>query len=527
MTGADALSAIRVQSGWRRALFAIISGAIGTFALAPYHILPALFVAISAAVLLVDSVAAQSLRGWRRYRAAFAIGWCFGFGWFVAGLWWLGAAFLVEPDQFALLLPLGVLGLPAVLAIFTGLAFMLALSLWSQGPARIAAFAFAFTPIEWVRGHIFTGFPWNMPGMALAGSLTLAQTASLIGAYGLNGLALIIAASPAALFSNGSWLRRATPMLGALVIIGAMTAFGSWRLAQPVPPDVPGAKLHIMQPDVPQDAKFRPHNRDAIMARYFSVSGAPGADTITHYIWPESPFPFLLNRDRQALNDIAAMVGDRAVLVTGAVRARPALPGEVSNAYFNGVQIVGPHGMLGDHADKVHLVPFGEYLPLADWLEAMGLRTFVPVPGVFTPGEERRGLKIPGLPDASPLICYEAIFPGEVLPQSGERPRWLLNITNDAWFGLTAGPHQHFAQARLRTIEEGLPMVRAANNGISAIIDPYGRVRAMLGLGETGVVDGMLPGAIDPPIFTQMRSIFLILMLGLLGGIAIAGRHFD
>ena len=363
--------------------------------------------------------------------------------------------------------------------------------------------------------------------MALAGSLTLAQTASLIGAYGLNVLAVMIAASPAALFGKEAWLRRATPLLLSGLIVSAMTAYGDHRLAQPAPPDVAKAKLRIMQPDVPQDAKFRPHNRDAIMQRYFSVSGAPGAETITHYIWPESPFPFLLNRDRQALNDIAAMLGERAVLVTGAVRARPALPGEVSNAYFNGVQIVGPRGLLGDHADKVHLVPFGEYLPLADWLEAMGLRTFVPVPGVFTPGEERRALTIPGLPDASPLICYEAIFPGEVLPQQGARPQWLLNITNDAWFGLSAGPHQHFAQARLRTIEEGLPMVRAANNGISAILDAYGRIRASLGLGETGVVDGNLPGAIDPPIFTQMRSFFLILMLGLLGGIAIAGRHFD
>lgn len=527
MTGVAALNAIRAGSGWRRVLFAIVSGAIGTFALAPYHVLPALFVAMSAAVLLIDSVAAESLYGWRRYRAAFALGWCFGFGWFVAGLWWLGSAFLVEPDQFALLLPFGVLGLPAVLAIFTGIAFMLALALWSQGAARIAAFAFSFALIEWLRGHIFTGFPWNMPGMALAGSLTLAQTAALIGAYGLNGLALIIAASPTALFGTGSWLRRASPLVASTVILGAMIAYGAYRLAQPAPPDVAGAKLRIMQPDVPQDAKFRPHNRDAIMERYFSVSAAPGGENVTHFIWPESPFPFLLTRDRDALNDIAAMLGERAVLVTGAVRARPALPGEVSNAYFNGIQIVGPRGLLGDHADKVHLVPFGEYLPLADWLEALGLRTFVPVPGVFTPGDERKALTIPGLPSAAPLICYEAIFPGEVLPQNGQPVRWLLNVTNDAWFGLTAGPHQHFAQARLRAIEEGLPLVRAANNGISAIVDPYGRIRAFLGLGETGVVDGMLPGAIDPPLFTQMRSVFLILMLGLLGGIAIAGRHFD
>jgi len=507
-------------------VFGMVAGAIGSFALAPYHFLPALIIAMSAAIIMLDGIVAGTQTGKARWRAAFAAGWSFGFGWFVAGLWWLGMAFLVEPDQFALLLPLGVIGLPAVLAIFYGLAFILAAALWSRGPARIAAFALSLALIEWIRGHIFTGFPWNMPGMALAGSLTLAQTASLIGAYGLNIIAIFAAASPAALVGHGAWMRRASPLVVSSLVTMAMIGFGQWRLSQPAPPDVAGVVLRIMQPDVPQDAKFRPQNRDAIMARYFSVSSAPGAEKVTHYIWPESPFPFLLTRDGQALDDIAAMLKGRAVLITGAVRARPALPGEMRHAYYNGIQVIGGKGEVLDHADKVHLVPFGEYLPLADALEALGLRTFVPVPGVFTPGAERVALSVPGLPDASPLICYEAIFPGEVLPDDA-RPLWLLNVTNDAWFGITPGPHQHFAQARLRSIEEGLPLVRAANNGISAIIDSYGRIRAQLNLGETGIVDGALPGAIDPPVFTQMQSIPLMLMLVLLGGIALYGRHFD
>jgi apolipoprotein N-acyltransferase len=517
---------IRPLAGWRAMLLGMIAGGIGSFALAPYHILPALFVAMSAAIIMLDGVATRTPNGKARWRTAFATGWSFGFGWFVAGLWWLGMAFLVEPDQFAWLLPLGVLGLPAVLAIFYGLAFALASALWSRGPARIAAFAFSLALIEWIRGQIFTGFPWNMPGMALAGSLTLAQTASLIGAYGLNVIAIFAAASPAAFLGHGSWLRRAVPLAASASVLLAMVGFGQWRLAQPTPPDRAGVVLRIMQPDVPQDAKFRPQNRDAIMARYFSVSSAPGSEKVTHYIWPESPFPFLLTRDRQALEEIAAMLKGRAVLITGAVRARAALPGEISNAYFNGIQVIGTAGQVLGHADKIHLVPFGEYLPLAHWLEAVGLRTFVPVPGVFTPGEKRIALSVPGLPDAAPLICYEAIFPGEVLPD-GARPLWLLNVTNDAWFGITPGPHQHFAQARLRSIEEGLPLVRAANNGISAIVDSFGRIRTQLNLGETGIVDGPLPSAVDPPLFTQMRSFPLMLMLVLLAGIALLGRHFD
>ena len=527
MIDARAIGFIRPLSGWRVIAVAMIAGAMGPFALAPYHVMPALIISMSLAVLLLDGVAARHPH-WNRARlkSAFAAGWAFGFGWFVAGLWWLGVAFLVEPDQFALLMPLGVIGLPAVLAIFYGLAFVLASALWSSGPARLAAFTFAFTLVEWIRGFIFTGFPWNMPGMALAGSLTLAQTASMIGAYGLNPIAIFIAVAPASLWGQGSWRTRLTPILGAVSLLIAMMAYGSWRLAQPSSPDVAGVKLRIMQPDVPQDAKFRPQNRDAIMQRYLSVSSAPGADSITHYIWPESPFPFLLAQDRDALADIAGLLNGRAVLVTGAVRARAALPGEMRHAYFNSVQVIGPQGQVLAHADKVHLVPFGEYLPFADWLEALGLRTFVPVPGVFTPGETRRPLAIPGLPDASPLICYEVIFPGAVMPE-GARPSWLLNLTNDAWFGMTAGPHQHFAQARLRSIEEGVPLIRAANNGISAIVDPYGRIRAKLDLGETGIVDGALPSAIDPPLFTQMRSIPLMLMLIILGVIAARSRQLD
>jgi apolipoprotein N-acyltransferase len=513
-------------AGWRAVILGMVAGAIGSFALAPYYFWPTLFIAMSTAIVMLDGVAARTSKGRARWRAAFIAGWSFGFGWFVAGLWWLGMAFLVEPDQFALLLPLGVLGLPAVLAIFYGLAFVLASVLWSSGPARIAAFAFSLALIEWIRGYVFTGFPWNMPGMALAGSLTFSQTASLIGAHGLNVIAIFAAAAPAAFLGPGSWIRRAGPLIASACVMVAMVGFGQWRLSQPTPPDRAGVMLRIMQPDVPQDAKFRPQNRDAIMARYFSVSSAPGAEKVTHYIWPESPFPFLLTRDAKALEQIADMLKGRAVLVTGAVRARPVLPGEVSNAYFNGIQVIGSAGQVLGHADKVHLVPFGEYLPLADWLEALGLRTFVPVPGVFTPGEKRVALPVPGLPDAAPLICYEAIFPGKVLPD-GARPLWLLNVTNDAWFGITPGPHQHFAQARLRSIEEGLPLVRAANNGISAIVDSFGRIRAQLNLGETGTVDGPLPGAIDPPIFTQMQSFPLMLMLVLLGVIALLGRHFD
>ena len=186
---------------------------------------------------------------------------------------------------------------------------------------------------------------------------------------------------------------------------------------------------------------------------------------------------------------IAAFLGEKTTLITGAIRAQEALPGEYNARFYNAIFVIGKGGTVLDFADKVHLVPFGEYLPLQDLLDRLGLRQFVRVPGGFTAGLVHKMLKIPGLPDAAPLVCYEAVFPGEVVPPGPRRPGLMVNVTNDAWFGLTSGPYQHLAQAKLRSIEEGLPLVRAANTGISAVVDPFGRVVASLPLGVEAVLD--------------------------------------
>jgi apolipoprotein N-acyltransferase len=265
-----------------------------------------------------------------------------------------------------------------------------------------------------------------------------------------------------------------------------------------------------MQPNLPQDAKFRPENADAIMRRYLGLSDKPGeggrrAADVTHIVWPESAFPFLLNRNPQALAQIGALLEPGVTLVTGAARMEEPLPGEAVGHFFNAIQVVRDDGTVTGSYDKVHLVPFGEYVPdtLNAVIRAVGLRQFVHIPGGFTPAEERRALAVPGLPAVAASVCYEAIFPGAVLPEDGERPGLILNVTNDAWFGNTPGPRQHFAQARLRAVEEGLPLVRAANTGISAVIDPYGRVLAALPLGAEGVLDSSLPVAIAPPVYRQ------------------------
>jgi apolipoprotein N-acyltransferase len=520
-----------LSSGWRRRAIAFGTGAVGALALAPVDFLPAMIVPMTAAVWLIDGSAerksATPERGFlgrgaqfTSVRRSFEIGWWWGFGYFVASLWWLGAAFLVEPDEFAWALPLGVFGLPAYLALFPAFGFGLARLLWTPGASRILVLAATLGGAEWLRGRLLTGFPWNPFGMALGDHLVLAQFAALIGLYGLNVVTVAIFAAPAVYAdkvasSKGRRSLLPAPALVAALAFGGVALFGAIRLSGDAPALVPGVKLRIMQPNVQQGPDFTAENKDAILAHYLALSdratgpGHSGLADANVLVWPESAFPFILSRDPQALAQIGAALPQGTTLVTGAARigeaaaARPATSGHPD--FFNSIHVIARGGLILDTYDKVHLVPFGEYMPAARFFERFGLHHFVHVPGGFTRGYAHGTLTVPGLPPAIPLICYEAIFPGEVMPaQSAKttRPGLMLNVTDDAWFGRTAGPYQHFAQARLRTIEEGLPMVRAATTGISAVIDPYGRILAMLPLGQEGVLDSGLPQKIAAPPFT-------------------------
>ncbi|HYF53968.1 MAG TPA: apolipoprotein N-acyltransferase [Salinarimonas sp.] len=505
--------------GWSRALIAFIAGAVGAFAMPPFGALPALAVSLTVAVWLLDGSAAPSRI--RTLASAAAAGWAWGFGYFVAGLWWLGSAFLVEADQFAYLLPLGVLGLPAALAVFPALGFALSRALWSPGIGRIFALAAGLSASEWLRGTLFTGFPWNTLGMALGQNLWLMQAGAAVGLYGLTVLAVLICAAPATLGTGRTARERAAPGLVAALALAALAFVGLQRLPAGEAPTVAGVRLRIMQPNLPQDAKFNPANRDAIMRRYLELSdratgpGSSGIADVTHLFWPESAFPFLLHRDARALAQIAAMLPPGVSLVTGAARAEEPLPGEAERRFYNAIHVISDDGAIVGTYDKSHLVPFGEYFPHAvdGILRRLGLRQFVHAPGGFEPGEARGLLAVPGLPPTAATICYEAIFPGAIVP-GDVRPGLVVNVTNDAWFGLTPGPHQHFAQARLRAVEEGLPLVRAANTGISAVVDPYGRIVRSLGLGVEGVLDGPLPIAIGRTTYGRFRDgIFAALAL--------------
>jgi apolipoprotein N-acyltransferase len=496
------------------------AGAAGAAAMPPVGFLPALVLSLAPAVWLLDEGSQEGRTPSRKaLKGAAVTGWWWGFGYFVAGLWWLGAAFLVEADQFAWAMPFGVLGLPALLAFFPAFGFLVARLLWVPGYARIFALAFGLTASEWLRGHLFTGFPWNTLGMALGQHLWLMQAASVAGLYGLTVLAILTGAAPATLATGRTIPGRSLPSVLAVMALAGLAAFGWARIPAEPLETVAGVKLRLMQPNLPQDAKFNPQNAEAIMRRYLSISDSTsgsvhGVAGVTHLVWPESAFPFLLHRSPAMLAQVAGLLPPGVTLITGAARMDDPLPGETVGRFFNSIQAIDDRGTIVASYDKVHLVPFGEYVPnfLDALLRAVGLHQFVHIPGGFSAGQRHRVLAAPGLPPAAASVCYEAIFPGEVVP-AGPRPSLILNVTNDGWFGQTAGPYQHFAQARLRAVEEGLPLVRAANTGISAVVDPYGRVVGALPLGAEGVLDSELPQSIAPPLFPALGRVILAVMV--------------
>jgi apolipoprotein N-acyltransferase len=498
--------AIILAWGWKRAAIALFAGALSALAMAPFNAWPVLFLTFPVMVWLIDGAGAGR---WRGVPAAAMAGWWFGLGYFVPGLYWIGEAFLVDASTFAWLMPFAILGLPAYLALFTAFGFALARLIWTRDASRVLALAACLTLSEWLRGHVLTGFPWNAFGYALTEPLALAQTASLVGLWGLTFLAVAIFASPAALIDGSSRGRR--PWIApvtALAVLVAMGVFGGVRLKLQPTTAVAKVKLRIMQPNLQQDIRFNYAAKAEVMQKYLTLSDrasgpqSTGVRDASILIWPESAFPFFLTREADAMAQIADLLPKGTVLITGSVRAPDLPPGTRITRAYNSIYVIDHDGSVLSVYDKLHLVPFGEFLPYQDLMEKLGFVQLTKVQGGFIPGVIRRTMEIPNAPRALPLICYEAIFPGDIV-SGDDRPGWIVNLTNDGWFGISTGPYQHLQQARLRAIEQGLPVVRAANTGISAVIDPLGRIVARLGLGQEGVLDSGLPSAIAPTFYAR------------------------
>jgi apolipoprotein N-acyltransferase len=494
---------VRGLAGWRRFAVAFGAGCLSALSFAPFGLWPLLILGFAVLALLIDGAATHP----RPVRSAVIAGWAFGFGQFLVGLYWVGYAFLVDAADHLWQLPFIALILPGGLALFIALAAGVAAYFWRPGWQRILLLAACYGAAEWLRGNIFTGFPWNLPGYGWAASLGILQSVSVIGVYALSLLTVLLGASLALLFAPER--AKAWPLPAALVaLFVAMWIGGAVRLNKDVP-DVPGVHLRLVQPNVPQQDKYLPDLRAQHWRELMDLSLAKGSGPApTHIIWPESAPPFLLAREAAALDGVALLTANR-VLMTGAARV-DIEPGK-QPVFYNSFYIFAHGGQLIGTYDKFHLVPFGEYVP--GFLRKLGLSNIVNIPGSFGFGTGPVTFSVPDAPPVGPLICYEILFPGAVTAQN--RPQWIVNVTDDSWFGppSSSGPYQHLLIARVRAIEEGLPVARDANTGISAVIDPMGRIVAELGSGRVGVVDSPLPAALPETVFAKFGETGFLLLL--------------
>jgi apolipoprotein N-acyltransferase len=492
---ADQLAAL---TGWRRYAMAAALGTIATLALPPIYLMPVLYPAFAGLVWLLPGRLARV--------DAFFTGWWFGMGYFASSLYWIGFAPVTFSASLWWLVPAAIIVIPGILSVFHGVATLAASRLGGGHLRRALVLTLAWGITEWLRGHIFTGLPWNLAGYGWIGSGAMAQAAAVFGMYGVTVLA-VASATLAAGVAGGSPGRRMATLGVAVAIPLAAWAGGMIRLAgapEPGADNVPGVGLRIVQANIPQKEKWSGQliqgNFD--LHRRLSVEGRP--DWITHLIWPETAAVIDLTRYPDWAEAASQAIPPGGLLLTGTPR-RVLDPPQV----WNSMVAVDSQGNITGGFDKFHLVPFGEYMPMRSILPfekiTAGMQDFSAGPG---PG----AVRLKGLPPVGPLICYEVIFPGEVVDPAN-RPDWLLNLTNDAWYGQTAGPHQHLAIARLRAIEEGLPLVRSANTGISAVFDAYGREIARLGLNEQGALDVELPRPLTTPTLYGRYGDFAFLFL--------------
>jgi len=472
--------------GWRRLAVAFAAGALLVLTQAPYDFFAAGFVAFPVLVWLLDGATAEvSSNPLRRLKPAFAIGWWFGFGYFLAGLWWIGGALLIEAESFAWALPFAVLGIPLLLAFFYGFATAGARIFWGNDICRIAALAFGFGLVEWLRAVLFTGFPWNPVGLAAMPTPLLMQSVAVTSVTGMNALAVFVFAMPALLAGRRN-LRLG--LILALVLIAAHVGFGYVRLNAPPEASTETLAVRIVQPSIDLSEKWDDSVRDRVFQTTMDLSGRPteaGKPAPRLILWPETAVPFFFTERPDALAAIGEMLQPGQMLVTGAVREEASGSAPL---YYNSVIAIDHSGEIVDAVDKVHLVPFGEYIPFADVAARLGIGQLVAGPMNFVAGNTRHPLQLPGGILTAPFICYEIIFP-EMVAVDAASTRLIVNVTNDAWFGDTPGPYQHFRQAQVRAVENGVAVLRAANNGISGVVDARGRIVDALALNVRDSLD--------------------------------------
>jgi apolipoprotein N-acyltransferase len=494
------------DTGWMRSLILFGVGCLLTISFSPISFWASVFVCFP--VLMVALKQSESPRD------AFVTGWWFGFGHFVSSMYWISFSFGVDLKSFAWLIPFTVFGLPFYFALYPGLAAALCHVSSRNKPLWVKAFLLAllWTIMEFMRGIALTGFPWNLLGYAWSEVLSVMQVTSLVGAYGLSFLTIVWATVPFVVFYEQGWRHRPNLVYAGLALVSllSLVLWGISRTSEDPLPPVPGVHLRLVQPNIPQKLKMDHSRLREIYETLLALSIKESAVMPTHVIWPEAALSINIQDDEVARYHLARAAPRGGYLLLGATRR----VGEgASFAIFNSFFALSADSEILNTYDKSHLVPFGEYIPLR-FLFPKNFKKLTLGAIDFSEGDGVQSVVVPGVPPVSPLICYEGIFPGNVVPlHASQRPGWMLNLTNDAWFGNTFGPYQHLAITRARAIEEGMPLVRVANTGISAVIDPFGRILESLPLNETGIIDATLPLSLTAPLYARFGFLLLPILV--------------
>lgn len=464
------------RQGWRQRARLFGLGAASALALPPLFLAPLWFLGFVGLILAINRA--------NTYKQAFAAGWWFAFGHHVVGLYWIAISLLVDAARFAWLIPFAVSLIPAVLALLAGGVGAIAhwLKRWNMcNPISIAAL---WSLSEFIRGETFIAFPWNPVASIWSFADAPLQLASVIGAHGLGLLTMMLAGLLALGGLKASHHRHyALALAGGGVLL--VFCFGVFRLPTQKPEVWDTMPIHIVQANIPQSLKWNQQLALQHLRHHLELSRTEKPAIV---IWPEVAIPFLVEPGTPVLGYIAEQLNGNW-LIAGASRRDKNVD---AKAIWNSIIVLSPNGEIVDAYDKVRLVPFGEFIPFRAWIPfidriAGGL-------GELAPGTTVKTVDIGnGMIPFAGLVCYEAIFSHGILSSSGKRAEWFLNVTNDAWFGNSSGPYQHLHQARLRAIEYGLPLIRAANTGISAVIDPYGRILQKLGINTDGNINTFLP----------------------------------
>lgn len=475
-------------------------GVLSISALPPYFCFPILFITLSGLFYLMQK--AQTGKEW------FNLGYWFGFGFYAFGLSWIGNALLIDAKTFGWLYPIVLMASGGFFGLF--IAFPAYFSFYFKNIyARYLAFSAFWVIFEWIRSFIFTGFPWNLLGTTLAFSPQTIQLASVIGTYGLSLLVLLIGLAPALWLCNKN-SNNAILSLSIICLITSLNlGYGFWRINKLDDSQNSNIKIRIVQPSIPQTMKWSPVSLDENLNKYIVLSRSQGLEEIDFVIWGETASPFPLDYDNYYRELVTNAISTKGHLITGSLRYEA----DENDFYqpLNSMFILNKHGVIEAHYDKSHLVPFGEYIPFRQYLPQW-IRPITNTIANFKAGAGLQSIQIANYPSLGALICYEIIFPAQVVNKES-KPQWLINLTNDGWYGNSAGPYQHLVTAQMRAVEEGITIVRAANTGISAVIDRLGIIRHSLGLNQTGILDFFLPKQLEIATPYGKKSNFIPLIL--------------